>query len=262
LAEAIRFIRQTKATVVRPDMLGFSDIEGPLIGGREPDCLGTALYDALYEDNHLKARNVLLSAFLEGQSVASLCDGPIRFAITHIGELWQHEAHGIIIEHRATDTVMQALHVLRMILPTPPATAPGALGGAPPGDPYLMPSLMAATVLAEVGFRDLNLGPETPSAVLQRAISHYRPSLVWLAISTPLADDRLQQKISDLTTALRGTGGMLVLGGRAVDQRVLPILPNLHLCQSMTELACLTQKMVPPTTCQDRGGDCPVPDPT
>ena len=41
----------------------------------------------------------------------------------------------------------------------------------------------AAAVLAEVGFRDLNLGPETPSGILIRAIDHYRPRLVWMAVS-------------------------------------------------------------------------------
>jgi methanogenic corrinoid protein MtbC1 len=256
LAEAIRFIRRTGATVVRPDLLGFSDIEGPLIGGRDSDCPGTALFEALYEDDPHRARNVLISAFLEGQSVAALCDGPIRFAMTRVGDLWEQEAHGILIEHRATDTIVQTLHVLRTVLPSPATDAPVALGGAPPDDPYLMPSLMAATVLAEVGFRELNLGPQTPAAVLQQAIRHYRPALVWLTVSAPLTSERLQGKITELTETLAEIGGTLIIGGRSVDTAAVPRLPQLHVCQSMTELACHTQGMVPPTTCQDRDPDC------
>jgi excisionase family DNA binding protein len=255
LAEAIRFIRQTNASVVRPDVLGFADLEGPLIGGKEPGCPGAALYEALCEDDHGRARNVLISAFLDGQSIASLCDGPIRYAITRIGDLWEHEDHGIIVEHRATDTVLQTLNVLRMVLPTPAATAPGALGGAPPGDPYIMPSLMAATVLAEVGFRDLNLGPETPSAILTRAIRHYRPRVVWLAVSTPLSAERLHGKITDLSESLAEIDGHLILGGRGLDISGLADRPNVRVCQSMTELACFSQAMVPPTTCVDRDPD-------
>lgn len=256
LAEAIRFIRQTQASVVRPDVLGFSDLDGPLIGGRAPGCLGTALFDALCADEHGKARHLLLSAFLEGQSIASLCDGPIRYAIARIGDLWQHEANGIITEHRATDTIVQTLHVLRTILPAPPASAPGALGGAPPGDPYLMPSLMVAAVLAEVGFRDLNLGPETPSAILTRAIRHYRPQVVWLAVSTPLAAERLQRKVTELTEVLAEVGGRLVLGGRGLADVALPPRPDVTICQSMTELACLARPMVPAAPCVASDPNC------
>jgi excisionase family DNA binding protein len=248
LAEAINFIRRTNASVVRPDVLGFSDISGPLIGGKDADCPGAALYDALYADDHLQARNVLLSAFLQGRSVAALCDGPIRYAITRIGELWEHEENGIIVEHRATDTIVQALHILRMLMPTPVSDASGALGCAPPGDPYLMPSLMAATVLAEVGFRDLNLGPETPVAILTRAIRHYRPRLVWLAASTPLSIDRLTAKVTEIQPALDEAGSTLIIGGRGVDREALSGLPHVQLCQSMTELACVSRAMMPTAT--------------
>ncbi len=250
LAEAINFIRRTNASVVRPDVLGFSDIAGPLIGGQDADCPGAALYDALYADDHVKARNVLISAFLQGRSVAALCDGPIRYAITRIGELWEHDANGIIIEHRATDTLIQALHVLHTLMPPPASDAPGALGGAPPGDPYLMPSLMAATVLAEVGFRDLNLGPETPVAILTRAIRHYRPRLVWIAASTPLSFDRLAAKVAQIQPALDEAGSTLIVGGRGVDQQSLSGLPQVQLCQSMTELVCVSRTMLPPAASQ------------
>ncbi|MBC7543308.1 MAG: MerR family DNA-binding transcriptional regulator [Candidatus Sericytochromatia bacterium] len=244
MAEAVRFIRASRATIVRPDLLGFGDLPGPLTGVQTSEDPGQILFEALYQDDHLKARTLLLSAFMSGMPVSTLCDGPMRFAFTRIGELWHHEANGIMIEHRATDTCCQAMHLIRSLLPTPcPLTTASALGGAPSGDPYLMPSLMVATVLAEVGYRDLNLGPDTPLATLQRAIAHYRPQLVWLAVSSPMAPERLIDKILQLTTQLAESDGTLIIGGRSLGDVAIPAIANLQVARSMTELACAAQNL-------------------
>ena len=58
------------------------------------------------------------------------------------------------------------------------------LGGSPTGDPYLLPSILTAWVLAELGCVDLNLGPETPPEAFVSAIEDHRPLVAWIACSS------------------------------------------------------------------------------
>lgn len=147
ISEAIRFIRETKSPLVRPDILGLPDIDAirpDLDGGRDPAEL---LYHYLSEGRPHEARGLLMSLYLSGESVASLADGPIRIAMDRIGALWQHDERGIFFEHRATDICTEAVFQLHSALQPPPG-GPVAVGGAPTGDRYIVPSLAAATVLA------------------------------------------------------------------------------------------------------------------
>ena len=87
------------------------------------------------------------------------------------------------------------------------------LGGSPTGDPYLLPSLLTAWVLAEAGCRDVNLGPETPADAFVAAIEDHRPLLAWIACSSADArptDDELRRVVR----ALAPHEGALVIGGR------------------------------------------------
>ena len=61
------------------------------------------------------------------------------------GALWKHKEAGIFQEHRATDISIQALSRLRQVLPRP-TKGPRAVGCAPSGDPYILPSLAVATM--------------------------------------------------------------------------------------------------------------------
>ena len=243
LTEAIRFIRATHATVVRPELLGLGDVGVSPNAVVPLDELAEQLYQALYADDHVRARGLVLAAFLAGTSIASLGDGPMRRALARIGEMWEHDANGIMIEHRATDICCQTLHILRSLLPQPAPHAPGALGGAPPGDPYLLPSLMVATVLHEAGYRELNLGPETPTDTLQCAIRRYEPRLVWLSISVAVDPAHLLAKIDCLATRLAPSGSHLVLGGRGLLGRTLPAYANLHVVGTLAELITLAQEI-------------------
>lgn len=207
IAEAVRFIRATGATVVRPELLGLTDVPAA------QDLSGDdVLFHHLHAGNGREARGLLLGRYLAGESVAALADGPIRTAMTRIGELWQHDPRGVFVEHRATDCCIQAITAMRALIEVP-AGAPVAVGGAPTGDPYLIPSILAATALAAEGMAAINLGPETPIASLRHAIAAHQPTLVWLASSSPVATPVVAE-VAALARALREDGRTLVIGGR------------------------------------------------
>ncbi|MEO7731781.1 MAG: B12-binding domain-containing protein, partial [Kofleriaceae bacterium] len=172
-----------------------------------------------------------------GASLAALCDGPIRRAMHAIGDLWQHDPDGIVIEHRATDACVQALASLRAAIPAP-VDAPVALGGAPEDDPYVLPSAMVALVLALEGFRAVNLGADTPTAALHRAVAWHRPALVWISASAPMPLAQAHE-LSAFVTGLppqitAGVGGRHAAEIADVDSRVRE-------AASMTELVALAR---------------------
>ncbi len=232
--DAIRFIRESKAPIIRPDILGLADIEAvrrEIPTGRSET---ERFFQYLRTGQAAEARGLLLAMYLSGESVEAIVDGPIQEAMSRIGELWKHSASGIFYEHRATDLCAQAIHQLRQMFTTP-ADAPVALGGSPAGDPYAIASSCASTVLASIGFHALNLGANSPSAALIAAIEENRPRLVWLSVSATENAIDVAAEVRALLPHLQDA--VLVLGGRRLPTLAIPASPAVKSGSSMTELA-------------------------
>ena len=232
LAEALRFIRTHGHPIHDPSPLGLAAITP-----EDGMSLTDRLYRALTLADWSAARTLLVSAYAAGQTIPELCEGPIRSAMERIGELWRHEDAGIAIEHQATDTCLQALNILRSFLSEPAAEAPVALGGAPTKDPYLLPSLMAALTFTEVGFKSINLGPDTPLESLRIAALRHRARLVWVVVSTQEATAALRQPLLRLADELAIHGVSLLVGGRTAHEIGLESRPNLLRSRSLSEAA-------------------------
>lgn len=245
VSEAIRFAREARMPIQRPDLLGLPTLDRSTqaSGRRDPSA---ALEDALVAGDAIRAQAILVDLYLapRSPSIASICDGPVRLALTAIGEIWEHDETGIMVEHRATDICVQALNVLRALQSRPPEPGetepiaddrPVALGGAAAGDPYLIPSLMCSCVLTELGYRAINLGPDTPLSTLHIAFQQHRPKLAWLSCASPEhvpgPDD-----IIALADHLATWKGALAIGGRVLSDGDLPSHACLTHCQTMGDL--------------------------
>ena len=237
LVEAIRFIRHSAMPVLDPGPLEMPELEP----GRpvEADCerIAMTIREGLMCGDGATVRRAVLTAYLDGISVAHLCDGPIAAAMAEIGELWRHGDDGIIIEHRATDLCIQALNQVRSLMVTPGHDAPVAVGGALGEDPYILPSLMVATVLADAGWHEMNLGPGTPADALALAADHCRAAMCWLSITAPRPTDALLADLRHLARQLARQGTMLLVGGRALpaESRALA-MKNLYIVTTVSEL--------------------------
>ncbi|MAE65240.1 MAG: hypothetical protein CMJ18_13295 [Phycisphaeraceae bacterium] len=251
LTEAIRFIRESEMPVREPRLLGLSEVEGPLDAAQIPEDPTELLYQALEQGESKKVRTILTSMYLDGRGVADICDGPIRAAMSRLGELWRHQSDGVLIEHRATDVCISALNLIRSMLPEPAESAPLALGGAPPDDPYLLPSLMAATVMAAEGWRGFNLGPDCPTEVLIAAAKQTGARLVWISISAGQDEAELTRLLSRLADHLIVEGVDVVLGGRSLPHDVSLRRHNIHAIPSMSALAALSRELVPAAVDRD-----------
>ena len=248
LSEAIRFIRESGATVVRPELLGLSGLATTAGGsGAGAQAVEDAIYQALLGGDARAARGQILGLYLGGMSPAAIFDGPLGRGMHRVGELWQHDARGILVEHRATDICIQAVAHLRQLLPPAAADAPVAVGGAPAGDPYLLPSLMAAAVLADAGYRETNYGAHTPLEGLAGAAAEQNATIVWLSVSTAGQEAELQRGVEQLAKRLQQHAATLVIGGRHAGSIQTRRLPNVHVLQTMAELAAFTRGANPAT---------------
>jgi MerR family transcriptional regulator, light-induced transcriptional regulator len=235
LAEAVRFIRTSGAPLARPELLGMPEVavaHDATLDGRE------RLLDFLLLGDVIGARGWLLARYLGGATIAELADGPIRDAMHALGELWRHDDGGVFVEHRGTDTCLQAVAHLRNMLEVP-ATATLALGGAPEDDPYLLPSFLAAMVTQAAGLAAVNLGPDTPLAALQHAVQHHAPRLVWVSATAPINPARARAVARWLSTldpviaVVGGQHGAALAGSQ----------PGLLRLDTMAELAAVASRV-------------------
>lgn len=242
LTEAIRFIRQIGAPVVRPELLGlgklsFTDSKEEHLSDAEN------LFQSLRAGDGDTIRDFLVSRYLNGQALHSIFDGPLLAAIQRVGDLWQHDERGILIEHRATEICIEAVAMLRRLLPPVEEGSPLALGGAAQGDPYQLPSMMAGAVLFESGFMDVNFGANTPVELLGREAIDRGARLVWLSISSSCEPKPLKASLKKLAVNLGKHKIDLVFGGRHHLHYVPGKLANVTSVQSMTALAALAFEM-------------------
>lgn len=233
VADAVRFVREGGMDVLRPDLLGM----GPAAPVRSRSLGPTAesLIEAIEQADDAAARRMLVSAYVQGISVAALSDGAIRGALDALGRLWKEGPRGIALEHHAVDACVQALMEIRGTISVP-KKAPLALGGAGEGDPYVLPSLVASVVLAEAGYRTLNLGPNVPTKAIVAAVEAQKPALVWRSFSPDVPAAELKADLSKIK-AIRSGSTELVVGGRGVPRGVVSPGAGPSYFDSMTELA-------------------------
>lgn len=236
--EALRFIRETNASVLRPRLLGFPEAESTAESPSE------SLFEALRIGSRDQALGLIQGWFLAGRPLAWIFDGPVADAMERIGRLWKHGPEGILREHRATDLCVKAITQLRLALPPAGREAPSALGGAPNSDPYLLPSLMAAAVMKEAGMRAANLGPQTPLPVLQAAAEEQRAVLVWLSVSTVEGAEAARIALPEMMKALAPLGTHVVIGGRSAHLLEPFGNPQLTFAARMAELAAFAKGLL------------------
>ena len=236
-AEAIRFIRATSADVVRPDLLQISEPSHRHERAAAFSAQHDELLKALRKGDGEVVFGLLTRMYINGVSVADICDGPLRHAMCEIGSLWPADKKSILIEHRATNICIDALNRLRANFARPRKSTVVAVGGAPEHDPYSLPSLMVTTVLTDVGFKAVNLGPNTPLDVISQSVEERNTKLAWISFTAPLAQNKIDAQLEKAAKHLRRRKVHLVIGGQAATKYKLPSNRYLHTFPSLSEMA-------------------------
>lgn len=255
--EAMRWVRENRAQLVRPDRLGLPESTSTVVRGSSLSVAAERFHHDLVEGRSSEARGVVAGLFLAGHSVALIADEVIRPALAKIGTLWEHGEEGIYVEHRATDICVHVVKELRGLLPDhepgdsepggmggegtePSVRAPVAVGGAMSGDPYLVAPMLAAVTLMEAGFRVVNLGPETPLKVLELAVDRLDAGLVFLS-SGVTPSDRLAKELVVFADRMQRRGVLVAVGGRHVEEIGLPVGPGIFIGRTLGELSAFAR---------------------
>jgi excisionase family DNA binding protein len=233
LAEAIGYIRRQRATLSKPHLLPLET--APQIGGVD-GAAAQKLLDAMVCDRPAEARAIISGRYLGGAGIASIADNLIRPVLHELGDLWHHGPEGILLEHRAVDTCVHALTEIGSWLPSVPDSAPAAVTAGGPGDPYLLPPMLASLVLRECGIRAHNLGPSTPLETVGLAMSKYGARLCTISISSP-PGPRSEAAWLALEQAVADMGGRILMGGRSCAALPEKVRERVRARDSMTELA-------------------------
>lgn len=237
LAEALRYIRETHAQVLRPELLGLEELGKAGDAGRRGE--EERLVEALLAGDALRVRGIVLSMYLAGRNVARICDDAIRPAMATVSRHGMRDVAAVLTERHATDIAIGAVTQLRLMLAPAADDAPTALGGAVGGG--TLPAVMAAAVVADAGFREVNYGADAPVEPLAGAVAAKSAKLVWLLVDATADPAKLLGEVERLARRLLDRKVPLILGGRAVRDMVLRDLPNLHVVQSMAELGAFAR---------------------
>ncbi len=244
LRDATQFIRKIGAVVVRPELIHLPNTTAIQDHATDSSKNEDLLYSALVEGNRQLAGGLVVSWYLQGQTLQELFDHELRGALYRMGDLWKHNDRGILVEHRATDICLGIINTLRSLLPTTPDSAPLAIGAAPEGDPYLVPSLMVSTVLAEAGMRVFNYGANTPIELLGSEALQTGAKLVWVSISAVDDVRKLSNQVKKLAAKMSENQIKLVIGGHASGELAIRNMPNIYAMRSMSELAAFGRELM------------------
>lgn len=239
LPDAIQFIRDRRAPLVLPELLGLD--ADPDRGRTTLERSGERLYELLTEGRGVEARGLLMSLFLEGESLSTIFDGPVRESLEQIGALWRDQEDGVFVEHRACGILLDALTQMRLDFLQVPESGIVAVGGAIEGDQSRLPSMMASLVLNSAGFRTVDLGSNTPLHALLLAMHRHQARLVWLSVNHLEQAEQRSRDLSQLVSAIEDAGSTLAVGGRSARGLDLPASGSCYVAERLGELAALAR---------------------
>jgi methanogenic corrinoid protein MtbC1 len=188
---------------------------------------------------------MILGRFKAGHGLDAMLDRLVAPAMAEVGRRWALGKVDVYEEHLATLRAWSLLVELRGLLPIPAESAPMALGGAPEGDPYLLPTLMAELTLVEMGWRTINLGPDTPAESFLQAMDRYRPHLVWLSITSLSPRPGFFDGYPRLFEAAESRGIRVALGGQGLTARLQDRLVASAFGTRLAHLKAFARTLVP-----------------
>ena len=232
--EALRTIREMQLPLQDPVILGVSDLIGDYA---QPLALpGEALHAFIAAGESKLAYQVVIGEYMRGSSVWEIADQVIRPAMHRIGEDG-HKPEAVFVEHRATQIVLEIARALQKLATGDRATVRAVIGGVS-GDPYQIPCVLIAGVIAEAGVQSVNLGPNTPASVFLRSLDNSEtPAMLAISVSVVNNVRDLSLGLNQVVHAAAERDCLVAIGGRAVGDLSLDPLPCLRIHTSMASLA-------------------------
>jgi len=196
--------------------------------------LGRAYAEAVLAGDEVAAELVIRRAMTARLTTPEIDDEIIAPALWLVGELWERGEITVADEHLATEISIRVLALQREARRVVESRGERrVMLAAPSGELHVIALRMVATVLREVGYRVLMLGPDVPPDALAACAQRRRPEVVCLTSTMPGGADRILLAIHEVQQAWPAAG--FVVGGRAVTSRVRPG-PGIDVCARVSEV--------------------------
>lgn len=246
----LEFLEATNRQLIRPEELGLGaansrtgQVSVPTSPLLDPSKLSEATQllrqqfeEAVIAGDEKGCRRVLSQWFAIEQKFSSLADELIAHTFHKLGEMWSCQKLEIFEERRGCEICTQLLYELRRLIPEPAPNAPLAIGGAPEGDHYSLPSQMVEIVLRECGWRPSNLGVNLPLRSMGSAIRKSQPKMFWLSASHLASKESFLAEYKEFVASIPQET-VIVLGGRALDDQIRPHMKYTAHCDNLQQLA-------------------------
>ncbi len=212
------------------------DLEATVVG------LGKALVDG----QGAEVSAILRHTYDSGVAVESIADRLIAPAMARVGHDWETARIDVWQEHRGTQLCASALYELKNELEArAERNRPVAVGAAPEGDPYLLPTLLAQYVLLDAGWDAVNLGPNTPLPSLTKSLKELRPRLLWLSVSYLESNAEFIESYRELYRAAERQGVSVAIGGQALGGAIRSAIPYTTFGDGLSHLAAFARTLHP-----------------
>jgi excisionase family DNA binding protein len=206
----------------------------------------TAFLEALLAGQGTDASAIIRRAYDSGVAVETIADRVIAPAMAKVGHQWGAARIDVWQEHRGTQLCTAALYDLKDHLDArAERNRPVTVGGAPEGDPYVLPTLLAQLVLLDAGWEAVNLGPNTPLSSLAKAVRALRPRLLWLSVSYLEDAAGFIGGYHDLYRTAERQGVAIAVGGQALAQPLRSSVPYTTHGDGLSHLAAFARTLHP-----------------
>jgi len=241
LASIVAFVRESERSLARPELLGLPPISG---SGKEV-VAETAKHfaNALRRSDHEVCRRLVLESFVSGETLAELFDAVLAPAMRQVGDLWECHDLEIYEERVACDICTRIIDECRLLIPTPPPTAPVALGATPAGDPYTLATRMAECVARESGWRATSLGANLPFKTILKAVEKRNPRLLWLSVSA-IDDSAAFLRQYELFQQHLPPSLAIVVGGRALTEECRRQMRFSAYCDTFQQMRSMSRSLL------------------
>jgi excisionase family DNA binding protein len=208
--------------------------------------LSQSLLAAVLRGDGVEVGALIRRAYHSAVTIEALADQVIAPVMAQVGHCWETATIDVWEEHRATQLCAAALYDLKDELESrAERNRPIAIGGAPEGDPYLLATLLAQTVLIDAGWKAVNLGPNTPLASLTKAMRELRPRLLWLSVSHLEGSAAFVRSYRELYRAAEHFGVAVAIGGQAMVESIRSTIPYTTYGDGLTQLAAFARTLHP-----------------
>ena len=243
-AEALsKFLRDSDRELRRPELLGIPQVQRLVhvdLPG-DPSAEKAAFREALIAGDDENCFEIIQTQIEKGYSIAKTAASFITDAMYGIGEAWNCNQLEIYQERVACGICARLVAKLRDSF-TIGKTARRAIGAAPEGDHYELPTALVELALRERGWNAINLGCNLPFDSILEAASNHRPDLVWLSITAMNDAESFAKAQRKFACELDGRIALIV-GGRALTDQVRPNLVYTAHCDSIDQLTELASMM-------------------